>query len=316
MAQSFVYNGPIDLGDGSDGALDFIYAGSTAVAGATLSGGVYTLTRDIFATSITVEQNVVIKPAGFRIRCQGTLYFNTANLSAQSVPTPGVISDNGGNASGITPGAALTTSGTLQRKSFIGGAQGTQGSQGTAATFLSLGGVGGAGGAQNGSQYGGAQSAVPVGPTGAQGSVHDENFVNNGFITANPLIGAQPTCGGAGGGGGEFGGSTSVAGSGGAGGGVIYIAAGYIGGTGTIEALGGNGGNSSGTGSTAGPGGGGGGGVLILATKSPVVTNGANGVGLTLSVAGGAAGTVITGGDGLAAAAGQAGNIYQFSPQA
>ena len=303
-----------DLGDGSDGALQFIAAGSTAVAGATLSSGVYTLTRDIFASAITLDLGVTIKPAGYRIRCLGAITNTPAILDkgfgVQTIWP--VISDNGNAASTTTAGAALTAAGSLHRISMIGGAQAAPGTQGTAATWPSFGGFGGAGGSQASHTDGGAQSAAPVQPTGIQATAHELYFANYGILNNSGNQGPQYLTGGAGGAGGAQGGSAG--GSGGGGGGVIYIAAGSIvAGAGlgfTIEALGGAGGAGV---ANYGSGGGGGGGVLILATRAPVVS-GSQYNGVYLNVNGGAAGAQA--GTATLASAGGAGTIFLFSPQA
>lgn len=303
-----------DLGDGSDGALQFSAAGSTAVAGATLSAGVYTLTRDIFASSIRLDLGIQIKTSGYRLRSIGAITNTpyTLDLGAGVQTVFPIISDNGNAAAGGTAGAAIASSGSLQRKSFIGGAQGAPGVQGTAATWPSFGGFGGAGGAQSGGAGGGAQSATPVQPTGIQATAHELFFANYGFLNVSGAQGVQSVYGGSGGGGGEQ--VTTTAGAGGGGGGVLYIAAGCIvAGAGqgiTIEALGGNGGAQAAAGT--GSGGGGGGGVLILATRAPIAV-GSQYSGVYLSVAGGLGGVQKS--TGAAGAAGGAGTIFLFSPQ-
>ena len=89
------------FGDGSDGSVTF--DGTTTILGFVPAASSYTMTRDIFCTSITINNGVTVKPNGFRIfvTATGTLTNN------------GTISCTGGNASGTngsTAGGASNTS--------------------------------------------------------------------------------------------------------------------------------------------------------------------------------------------------------------
>lgn len=69
------------FGTGADGAVAF--DGSTTILGLVPAGNIYTMTRDIHCTNITINNGVTIKPAGYRIYATGTLTNN------------GTISNNG-----------------------------------------------------------------------------------------------------------------------------------------------------------------------------------------------------------------------------
>ena len=118
------------LGDGSDGAVTF--DGVATILSIAPAGSAYTLTRDIFCTSITVDNGVTINTAGYRIFCTGTLTNN------------GTIRNNG-SVGGATGGAGGPGG------YFLAGAAGGSytGPQGTAgsATTVSYGGAGGDAGA-------------------------------------------------------------------------------------------------------------------------------------------------------------------------
>lgn len=59
------------FGTGADGAVTF--DGSTTILGLVPSGNIYTMTRDIHCTNITINNGVTIYPAGYRIYATGTL---------------------------------------------------------------------------------------------------------------------------------------------------------------------------------------------------------------------------------------------------
>ena len=67
-----------DYGTASDGVLNFISTGSTTVAGATLSGGVYTMTRDIYCADQSIvasgrhHQDVRVPPVLQRLTSTST----------------------------------------------------------------------------------------------------------------------------------------------------------------------------------------------------------------------------------------------------
>lgn len=288
-------------GDGSDGTLNFIASGSTTVAGATLSSGVYTMTRDIWAADQTVIQpTVTIKTAGFRFFCQGELLNN------------GTIQSNGNAASANTAGAALSYTGTLSSGTVgTAGGAGTSGAgaTGVANALSGFGGAGGVGGSNASIPNAGGSGGTVTGPTAVMQLPRSAPYATIGKLNNTTAFLAM----GAGGGGGSGGGDgTNLSGGGGGGGGIVLVAAQRIGGTGTIEALGGAGGAAAATGTPSG-GGGGGGGLVIVVSRSvqPVAVN-SNGpliLNQTISVAGGAGGAAPAPGAGTVGGVGVSGSI-------
>lgn len=286
------------FGDGSDGALAF--DGTSAVTGCSLAATVYTLTRDLYASSITLSGTVTrIKTANFRIFINGTL---AANVDC-------IISADGTAASGGTGGTGLASQ-TLQGSQAGGDAvplgTGTAG-QGSA---RALGGSGGDGGALTGSPSvgGGASGGIATAPTAAQGGMPHHAL----FALLGGFVNAQGTSfgiygGGGGGAAGNMSGSGSgSAGAGGASGGIVDVFALNItvaaSKTLTLRANGGAGSNAtSGTAAQLGGGGGGGGGAVLLTYGTKTITGT-----LTLTAAGGAAGTKLgtTARDGAPGSAG------------
>lgn len=322
-------------GDAADG--DATLDGTVTVAWASKVGSVYTLTRNVFFRTLTVNTGVTLEAAGYgiwgyRVTGAGTIRDNGAN---------------GGNASGGTGGtaAAARSAGTFPANSpgQIGGAGvsnnvGNNGVSGTN-TNPSIGVSGVAGG--NGGTLPGAGSPWSVARTGGGGgtATAESAQVNRNFTNLNLTSGSVDTvtsawqpigstsgrtlsCS-AGAGSGAAGNSTFITsgGTGGAGGGsgasggIVFICAYTIDGTLTIQSLGGNGGNGgNGVGADAGGGGGGSGGsggvvFLIYFTLGGSVT---------ITVTGGTAGTggSPTGGGGSPTAgsagnAGTTGKIYK-----
>jgi hypothetical protein len=245
-------------GDGSDGAVTF--DGSTTVLGLVPSLSTYTLTRDIFLASSTINNGVTIITNGFRIFCSGTLTNN------------GTIKWNGGNgsASGTPGGAAAANAnssfntGTGAAAPGTGGGAGSAtagGSNGVSSTVQGFGGRGGSGGAGTGGAGGvGGTQTAPANGTSPRWLI----FALLGI--AGP--GSSVFVGGTGGGGGGTDvGQLARGGAGGAGGGIVIVAAKTIAGTGSIQARGGNGSNGNGAVATGG-GDGGGGGVVIVISQS------------------------------------------------
>jgi hypothetical protein len=297
------------FGDGSDGSLHF--DGSTPVLGVTPSGSVYTLTREINATSILIDNGVTVVPAAtdtqvtgtqgtqaFRIFCTGTLTNNgtirnngsagavtgASNTGKGAAPSFGTVANgNNGGGGGTTAAGTGGTNNSVYWTTGTGGTGGTgTGGNGTGT------GAGGAGGGRVGGAGGAGGNLAVV--TAAQGSVRNFFAAYSGV-----LVGAGNTqwhFGGAGGGGGCSDG-TVVGGGGGGGGGVVGIFARTLAGSGTIEAKGGGGGKPTGGGggTTTGGGGGGGGGTIILVhttgTMSTSVTAGAGNTGGSTGTSGG-----------------------------
>jgi len=242
-----------DYGDGSDGALTF--DGTTTYASFTTTTGVapnliYTLTRDVFATTISVSSGKKVRTAGFVLHSSGL----TSNA--------GQIHNDGDPGSGSSGGANTGTEGTLQSTRAGGGGGATtsgaqtnsggngSGSGGRNVTGSASGAGGVAGGGAGGT--GGTASA----PTAVQGSIRGRNFAARGRLADNTA--ANGGNGGGGGGATSTTGTATGGGGGAAGGGVRLIFYGYDGTGGVISADGGNGANGASTGDGQAGGGGGG----------------------------------------------------------
>lgn len=248
------------LGDGSDGAVTFDGITAYSVL-ATLVGSTYTLKRDVFATTLTVNAGITVVPASNRLFCSGTMTNSgtiTNNGVAATSSTGATTSPNGVLGLGANGGAGNTTAGT-------GGTAGGQVGTGT-------GGTGGAGasGAGGGQGFAGANTFPLKTPTA----------LLTGGIQWFGTFSAVKGGGGGGGGGGD---GTNKGGGGGTGGGIIAIFANNFVNNGSMSAVGGAGftpaiGNCGG-------GGGGGGGLIITYTIS--ANTGAG----TTAIAGGAAGS-------------------------
>ena len=275
-----------DFGGGPDGALTF--DGTSTVLGMVPSGSAYTLTRDIFPATMTVDANVVVIEAGYGIFSQGPLG------GSGTIENNGVAGTTGGSGAGAAgvrwaggingsaPGAGAGSS--IQTPNpwlptANGGAAGSTGSGSAGAT-----GTGGGGGG------GDTASQQNVGEAG--GGITQMAATNLGPLWKDLLRGHseingdQWGCGGGGGAGGSGHAGGGTRGGGGGAGGLLLLAAREITGALTIEALGGGGGSGSGT---AGGGGGGSGGCLLI----KYVTNPGH---ATFSAAGGAAGAAASGG--------------------
>lgn len=101
-------------GSGVDGAI--IFDGSTTILGLVPSSSIYTMTRDIFATTLVVNSGVTVKENGFK------LYASTSSVVS------GTISVAGGNGGTGSAGQSLTSPGS-----------GTGGGGGTAGVGIPLG---------------------------------------------------------------------------------------------------------------------------------------------------------------------------------
>ena len=236
------------FGTGTDGAVTL--DGSTTYNGfSSLAGSTYTLTRDVQASSLTINNGVTLKTASYCIFCTGTITNN------------GTITLVGNNASGGAAGAIGPNN------SFLGGRQG--GAGGTAVS-----GTGGNGGAVN---YGAAGGAGGAGTSGAAGNGGAANSASAAQIAPRLALPFCVAAGavvyngtnnliefGAGGGGGGSDVATNAGGGGGGGGGIIALFAAAVVNNGTITAAGGNG--AAGTAGNAGGGGGGAGGAILVYT--------------------------------------------------
>jgi hypothetical protein len=148
------------FGGGTDGVVDMDGVNAYA-AFAGLVGTVYTLTRDVLASTLTVRAGITLCTAGFRVYCSGTL----------TTEATGVIHNNGaaavaGAAGAAAPGGTLTAA----VAGGAGGAGGGAGAAGTAVAASAFGGAGGAGGAADAGGAGGAGGAVTA-PTAAFGGL-------------------------------------------------------------------------------------------------------------------------------------------------
>lgn len=248
-------------GSGVDGALNFDGA-TTPVAGATLSGSTYTMTRDIYASSITIANGVTISTAQFRIFCTGNLGMTSGS---------GII-DNSGTAGAANGTAGAAPTDGVFAAATSGGAGSTTNGGTASSNSICLGGSGGNGGAgSSGTAGSGGTATVPI---ASAGSVQAANNYISGSTgrTAKGTTNLNCGCGG-GGGGGD---TTNSGGGGGGAAGWIFIAAKTFSGTLTVQANGGNGGSPT-VGNTGGGGGGGGGIIVIVTSVTPSITTTVNG---------------------------------------
>lgn len=276
-----------EYGDGSDGSL--VFDGVATVVGIVPSSSVYTLTRDIFATDISISTAVAVNTSGFRIFATGTVTgAGTASITGNNPFA------SGGSFSAHIAGAAVTAktvggSGAGAAGAITAGANG-------AATTNSLGGAAGAAGA-GALAAGTSGTATPPGAT--LGSVRALPWAILAATLSASSTTIIPITGGAGAGSGGGNGSGNFGGAGGAGAGVIVLVANHIAGALALTAKGGNGEAASGAGNSGG-GGAGGGGVIIIVSKDTSVpttdvTGGTGGAKTGTGTAGsnGSAGTVI-----------------------
>jgi hypothetical protein len=172
--------------DSSD--FDFTYgmggSGSLVVVGALPA-----LTAEAHYTDLTITSTGVLKPGGYRIYVSGTL----------TIEAGGSINDDGNNASGTTPGAALAARGFL-------GAGGSIGGGGVVTTFAGLSGGTSANTSLNNSYQlprGGAGGAAGASAGGAGGNstlLAGTPHISTSWPTGRPPTGGYN--GGSGGGGG------------------------------------------------------------------------------------------------------------------
>ncbi len=283
-----------DYGDGSDGAVAF-NGSNTFAAFATTTGSApnlsYTLTRDIFATTITISAGIKVRTAGFIVHASGL------------VTNAGVLYNDGDAGSGSTGGTNTSAEGTLQSARAGGGNGGTtsgaatsNGSNGTGSggrnVTGSASGAGGGAGAATGGTGGTAAS-----PTAIQGSIRSRSFNSRGRLMDNTA--ANGGNGGGGGGATSVTGTAAGGGGGAAGGGIKLVAYGYDGTGGVLSADGGAGANGGSTGDGQAGGGGGGCGGYVHAHVRHLTAWG------TVRANGGAFGTGSNGGsNGVAGGAG------------
>jgi len=267
------------FGTGADGTATL--DGVATVSWATLAGSTYTMTRDAHLTGLTVNNGVTLKPANFRIFCQG-LVTNSGTITVAGTAATGATAGPSGGSAVLVGGRA-------------GGAGGT--------------GVSGAGGAGTNANMGAAAGAGGAGTSGAAGTAGTVTSNVSVAVAQNNLL--QLPYGlfagvaawaatvlafgfGAGGGGGGSDASSNPGGGGGAGGGILAIFAWALvnTATGILTAAGGAGAN--GTAGNAGGGGGGAGGLVVVYTLAPWTQSG------SATAVGGAKGNHVgTGSDGV-----------------
>jgi hypothetical protein len=262
-------------GDGSDGTATC--DGTTSVAGMSISGGNYTLTRDVYFANLTTNVGVIVSPAGFRIFVSGTFTHN-GRVSVDGVA--GIITTGGSGGGGGQGGGHPATDGGGTGTRLRGGIDQSGGGAGGSPTNS----FGGNGGASSFGTNGGTAAKPATGfgtPRDLFGALSATLFASN---NTSVQLG-----GGAGGGG-------AGAANGGGGGGVMVVAASKLVGIGSFTANGGNGGaNLAGPGTVIGAGGAGGGMILLTTRDVSAWTGVAQALG-----GNGAATTAGTGGNGTA----------------
>ncbi len=286
-------------GDGSDGTATC--DGSTAVAGMSLSGSTYTLTRSVYFASLTVNNGVSVFCNGWILNCSGTLTVNSGGIIHDDGRIPGAgagsatATDAAANGSGTgNSGGDTQANAVLLGYGRAGGL--ANGSAGTNST-QSFGGAGGAGGsASSGANAGGSGGTVSGFGSAAPDNTRMVWTATTGAMFGSAIPGATIYGGAGGGGAGNDG--TNQGGGGGGGGGVLVVNTYGLVNNGAIHARGANGANAVSTGDSGG-GGGGGGGVVLVNLGSAATGSG------TIDANGGSGGTGNgTGANGSAGSAG------------
>ena len=318
-------SGIFSFGDGSDGVANF--DGSSTPSGSSKSSNTYTLTRDVYYTTMTVSDGIDVITNGYRIFCTTLLTIGGGTSgkihwdgNSGTAGQDGAL--GGGGAKGV--GGAALTNGYLVGALVAGdGGAGTAGNtsgiNGTGvsnALNTSNGSNGGTGGAGGG---GGTVAGIGGTTTGSNVKL----IANWHLATLLDISSSGSTVkftGSASSGGGGAGAQNVPANGGGGGGagsngGVIAIYAKII----TINSgasvtsnggNGGNGGNGVASGSSNGGGGGGGNGGIILLAYNTITNSGS----LTaIGGTGGTKGNISVGGtDATNGSNGSVGTIFQF----
>lgn len=284
---------PMYFGTGIDGAVHF--DGTSTVLGLTPNSDVYTLTRDIVCTAITIDSGATIITAGFRIFCQGTLanagtiqwngYAASGQTGGAALSSGGVLPGSGAGASGPNAGVHAGNNASAANPGFpplsVAAAAGIAGNGPTGGTC-----AGGAGGGYSGEIGGNGGAVTAMG--GSHGCAD--------LLSALRGVSADGTVWVTASGGGSGSATLSTAGRGGGGGaGTVVVCARAISGSGVIEANGGAGANNT---SLEGAGGGGGGGIVLAVYGTNANTiqalGGAGGTGATEMGGPGGAGLILT----------------------
>jgi hypothetical protein len=275
-------------GTGVDG--DVVLDGTNTFTFATKSGSTYTLTRDLYADTLTIDSGCVLDNGMFRINAK------------TSITTNGTIRALNGAvaASGFTGGAWNYNNTKSIRGGNPGAAGGASGAGGNASGGNpGRGGSGGAGGAVGATAGGTSGTVSPLaGDSDLQSSgVGTPIFAVYGGTTVN-----SPYLSGVGGGGGASVDASHRGGGGGYAGGMLVINSPTIVNNGLITSPGGDGAASP-SATNGGGGGGGGGGYISINTATSVTGSG------TITAPGGAGGAGV--GTGNNGASGSSGLIAQ-----
>lgn len=300
------------LGDGSDGALHF--DGVSSVTGFSRAGSVYTQTRPVFASSITIDSGVTLVLPGGQVFCTGNTS-NAGTVQADGAAGANSTGTSGAGGAGATGVCYVANGASGGNGGNSGGAPGATGGAvrmpqgtviGTVAGGTGIGASGGIGqgaaGGGSGGSNGGAGGTTSASATGLQ--ICLANYIQ-AMTLRQPD--AQNMAWGSGGGGGR-GGSGANGGGGGGGAsatGFVWSSKSYSG-AGAWTAKGGAGGNGSAAtsvGTGGGGGGGGSGGIVVFAVvngtaPTPIVTGGAGGAGGSGNGGGAAGSAGGTGGSG------------------
>lgn len=252
------------------------------------SGNTYTMLRNMYAGTLTINSGVTLETDGFMIFAEtitgaGKVKGKTGNNGsngAANVGTTGGIGGAGGTSSGTGPLKTTAGANGSNGTNTTGGNAGGNGDD-IAAIFKFYGNAAANGG--RGYSWNGATGTLTV-PAGVGQPItstkYSINFKRNKFETLNVMEFDEATAlfkriflNGAAGGGAGGGSSTAQAGGGGGGagasGGPVFIYAKNWSGTFTIESIGGNGGTGAGgTGGGGGAGGNGGTSVVMYHNKT------------------------------------------------
>lgn len=221
-------------------------------SGAVTPVGTSSLSANVYATTYTVGNGVVVNTGGGG---GNFVVYGTVEIDVQ---VGGTLQCNGGNGAASGTAGAQVGAGSLGLAGAAGAGGTTTGSNG-GATTASLGAAGGAGG--NGTSGNGGTGGSATAPTASRGSV----LANLLFAAIGACwFGSSLTLYQGGGGGGGGGGDGASGAGGGAGGGVMVLCAPSIKNNGTVQANGGSGGTPA-AGNRGGGGGGGPGAILALA---------------------------------------------------
>lgn len=294
------------LSTGSDGAL--VFDGSSTVLGIvpgsnvnfpSYGTNVYSLTRDIYPTTIQIDAGVLVHTNGFRIMGTGHATVNgdvgsPGGAGANATSGAGGAGGAGtsaqvlaGRNAGGNGGSAAGGNSAQAPRDFLSGVNTGGASPGATAGQNGSGlGRGGGGGGSNGGVTSGFSGGTVTNAAAAEGSIDNLIQAISARQITTPSNRYTP---GTGGGGGANGGGVKFGGGGGGSGGVVVFTAKSFSGSGTVRAQGGAGGLGNGGG---GSGGGGAGGIIVLVncTGGYPTTDVSGGAGGAATSSGGAGG--------------------------